>query len=95
MEHARYYIDVIEQFMQGTLAGESDWAAAWQIVTVSETEWAALIANLKASYQRLRTYMSLLETWEGRWEVAGAMAIAVHSAYHLGEIRQALCTLQK
>ncbi len=81
--------------MQGTLAGKPDWAAAWQIVAVSEAEWAASLANLKASYQRLRTYMSSLETWEGCWEVAGAMAIAVHSAYHLGEIRQALCTLQK
>jgi hypothetical protein len=95
VEHTRYYVYVLEQFMQGTLVGEPDWAAAWQIVTVTEAEWAASIASLQASYQRLRTYMRSLDSWEGRWEVGGAMAIVVHTAYHLGEIRQALCTRQK
>ena len=81
--------------MRGTLTGEPDWTAAWQIVAVSEAEWTDSIASLQASYGRLSAYMHSLDSWEGRWEVGGAMAIVVHTAYHLGEIRQALCTLQK
>lgn len=31
--------------------------------------------------------------WTNEDHVYGAMAILVHTAYHLGEIRQALCTI--
>jgi hypothetical protein len=34
---------------------------------------------------------------QAQWDedsLGGAMAVVVHSAYHLGEIRQALCMLQ-
>jgi len=33
------------------------------------------------------------DDWNDDDRVGGAMAIIVHTAYHLGEIRQALCTL--
>ena len=29
-------------------------------------------------------------TWEGEGDISGSLAILVHSAYHLGEIRQIL-----
>jgi hypothetical protein len=32
-------------------------------------------------------------TWNGERHLATVMAMIIHSAYHLGEIRQALCTL--
>jgi hypothetical protein len=35
------------------------------------------------------------ESWEGENDVAGALAVVVHTAYHLGEIRQALCTVRR
>ena len=34
------------------------------------------------------------DAWDNENAIGGALAIVVHSAYHLGEIRQALCTLQ-
>jgi hypothetical protein len=33
--------------------------------------------------------------WPSEREIGGAIAIIAHSAYHLGEIRQALCTLRE
>jgi hypothetical protein len=33
------------------------------------------------------------EKWDDE-TIGGSMAIIVHTAYHLGEIRQALCTLK-
>jgi hypothetical protein len=35
------------------------------------------------------------ETWDGENDIAGALAIAVHTAYHLGEIRQATCVVKQ
>jgi hypothetical protein len=32
--------------------------------------------------------------WDSENAIGGALAIVVHTAYHLGEIRQALCTLK-
>lgn len=40
--------------------------------------------------------LKAIERWEGEEEVGGALAIVVHTkAYHLGEIRQALCVLKQ
>ena len=36
-----------------------------------------------------------LTTRDGEDEIGGAMAILGHTAYHLGEIRQALCTIKR
>jgi hypothetical protein len=35
-----------------------------------------------------------VSTWESDPHLEGALAIAIHTAYHLGEIRQALCTIK-
>jgi hypothetical protein len=32
--------------------------------------------------------------WSDEGEIGGAIAVIAHTAYHLGEIRQALCTLK-
>ncbi len=32
--------------------------------------------------------------WGGETAIGGALAIVVHTAYHLGEIRQALCIVK-
>ena len=34
-----------------------------------------------------------LDNWENEAAIAVSLAIVVHTAYHLGEIRQALCTM--
>ena len=33
-------------------------------------------------------------TWESEFAIGGAMNALVHSAFHLGQIRQALCTIK-
>ena len=38
------------------------------------------------------------DEFRNKWNedtIGGALSIMVHTAYHLGEIRQALCTLKK
>ncbi len=57
-------------------------------------EWDALRANLEQTYRRVMSELRACETWEPDPHLASALAIAVHTAYHLGEIRQALCTIE-
>jgi hypothetical protein len=60
---------------------------------VTTVEWDALRARLKATYDRLSKMLRSIENWEHNDAIEGSMAIVVHTAYHLGEIRQALCTV--
>jgi hypothetical protein len=52
------------------------------------------VGSLKASYERMLALMRSFDTWEGENDIAGALAVLAHTAYHLGEIRQALCTVK-
>lgn len=94
VNHIRFFIDVLEQYMLGEPASTIDWAASWQVTVVSEAEWASLIQRLDAAFQRVRATMAGFTTWDGEDRIGGAMAILAHTAYHLGEIRQALCTIE-
>jgi len=94
VEHVRFYLQVLQEYMQQKAFGKVDWAASWYLKTVTPEEWEALKQRLKLTYQGLTALVKSLETWQGENELGGALAIVVHTAYHLGEIRQALCTIK-
>jgi hypothetical protein len=50
---------------------------------------------LRDSYNRLKTLIDDTPEWPNERQIGGIIATIVHTAYHLGEIRQALCTLKK
>ncbi|GAB4109950.1 MAG: hypothetical protein Fur005_08630 [Roseiflexaceae bacterium] len=60
---------------------------------VTPEKWLALQAELRASYQRALVLIDDTLEWKDANMIGGAIAMIVHSAYHLGEIRQALCIL--
>ena len=71
-----------------------DWGEIWRTVReVTDEEWSA-------SQERLReTYVAFLELaknapWQNVEEIEGALEVLAHNAYHLGEIRHALCTIK-
>ncbi len=92
--HIRFYIDHLEAFMRGQDPGKADWGAIWrEVEAVTPEAWAESIARLRTSYERVTALMRGFDTWTGEEDIGGALSILVHTAYHLGEIRQALCTL--
>ena len=95
VNHIRVYIEVLERYMRGEEVGPTDWAASWRVAGVDEAEWASLKQRLDAAYESMRTTMQGFTTWEGEDQIGGTLAILVHTAYHLGEIRQALCTIKR
>ena len=94
VEHVRFYLQVLQDYMQQKEVGKVDWAASWYLKTVTSEEWAALKQRLRSAYQDLTALVKGFDTWQGESELGGALAIVVHTAYHLGEIRQALCVIK-
>jgi hypothetical protein len=94
VNHVRFYLDVMEGYMTQTISGEVDWQSSWQVGAVTEDEWAGLKQALRDSYTRVRATMEDFDSWDSDDRVGGAVAIVVHTAHHLGEIRQMLCAIR-
>jgi hypothetical protein len=95
VRHVAFYLDVFERSLREPDMAPVDWDEIWRNTSaVNEAEWAAIQDELRISYGRVLTLLDETETWHGERHLATVMAMAVHSAYHLGEIRQALCTLR-
>ena len=93
--HVIFYLDVTEQYMVGQPPQNVDWGEIWRTVEkISPDEWNALREKLTTTYQRVNALMRAQTNWDNADFLGGALAIVVHTAYHLGEIRQALCTLR-
>ena len=91
--HITFYLEVSERALVNNDRTPADWDKIWRTVgEVSPAEWDDLRNNLKQVYSRITELFRAASDWKE--DIIGyAMAIIVHSAYHLGEIRQALCTL--
>jgi hypothetical protein len=95
VKHVCFYLEVLEGHMLNKPLGKVDWQEIWRTTReVTPEEWEAIKSKLKVTYQRVLAMMKGFDTWEGENQIGGSLAILVHTAYHLGEIRQALCTVK-
>ena len=93
--HVIFYLEVLEKYFLKQEVGKVDWGEIWRTVEkISPEDWASLKKKLRETYLRLDKLFHDTEIWDDD-TIGGSMAIVVHTAYHLGEIRQALCTLKK
>ena len=96
--HVIFYLEVVEDYILKKDRDNVDWGEIWRRVNkVSSEEWKAYQDQLKETYQRVISMLQKLdpETWNDERPIGGALAIAVHTAYHLGEIRQAMCIVKQ
>ena len=94
VEHVRFYLQVLAGCTQKKEIGKIDWEESWQLKEVTPEEWEALKKQLRETYESVLTLMKSLDTWEGEDDIGASLAILAHTAYHLGEIRQALCVVK-
>ncbi len=95
VKHTAFYLDVLEQNVRTQKFEPVDWGQIWREVTaVSPQEWQAIQDELRQSCNRTKQLIADQAEWQNEREVGGAIGMIVHTAYHLGEIRQALCTLK-
>jgi hypothetical protein len=93
--HVTFYLEVLERYMLTNDTGRVDWGEIWRTVSdVTPEQWQALRQKLRQTHRRVVTMLRSIDDWGDETSIAGALAIVVHTAYHLGEIRQALCTLR-
>lgn len=96
VKHVAFYLDVLEENVRTQKFERVDWGKIWREVTaVSAQEWQVIQDELRESYNRIKQLINDQSEWQNEREIGGAIAMIVHTAYHLGEIRQALCVLKK
>jgi hypothetical protein len=94
LAHVTFYLEVLERYFVAGDESPADWEEIWRTVgAVTAAEWDELRTKLETTYRRIVAELRAVESWEADPQLASALAIAVHTAYHLGEIRQALCTI--
>lgn len=93
--HITFYLEVLERYFVANDTSKADWGEIWRTVEkVTPEQWAALKEQLQQTYRRVASELRSAQVWESDPHLATALAITVHTAYHLGEIRQALCTVR-
>jgi hypothetical protein len=93
--HIIFYLEVLERYILEGGNGNVDWGEIWRTVNkVTPEEWNTLKHQLQQTYQRVLAMLKSDIDWGGETTIGGALAIVIHTAYHLGEIRQALCIVK-
>lgn len=95
VKHTAFYLDVLEKSLREHSFSRVDWDEIWRTVSsVTSEEWEAIKAELRTSYDRVQVLIQETTDWPNEVQIGQAMGFIVHTAYHLGEIRQALCTIK-
>ena len=90
-----FYLDVLEKGVRTQHFEKQDWGKIWRETSVvTSDEWEALKSELRQSYESIRALIHDTTEWPSENHIGGAIAPIVHTAYHLGEIRQALCIVK-
>ncbi|HYJ13762.1 MAG TPA: hypothetical protein VEW66_09225 [Thermomicrobiales bacterium] len=93
VNHIRFYVDAVLANAKAGAFIPVDWASSWAVETVTDEEWADLVARLKATFAEFRQLASVNDQWPEP-VLGGAFGVVIHTGYHLGEIRQALAYLR-
>jgi hypothetical protein len=95
VKHVAFYLETITKFMRNPNSPRVDWGEIWRTVNqVTVDEWQAIQGELRSNYNDVIKLIESTPAWPSEREIGSAIAIIVHTAYHLGEIRQALCILR-
>lgn len=84
--HTAFYLRAMERYFEG-FTGKTAWDESWTVQRVTEPEWDALRAQFRDDYERVVRNLRAVAAWdEGALDFG--MTVTVHSAYHLGAVRQ-------
>jgi hypothetical protein len=84
--HLSYYVQKLHEFVEGR-EPVLDWPRSWDSSVVDEAQWEAIRGELRGRYEALMGTLNSLAMWNDD-SIGDSMAILVHTAYHLGAIRQ-------
>ena len=91
VEHVRFYLDVLDGYMHTHEPVKANWREIWETVeVVTPEQWEQTKSRLRLSHAKIMNTINSFDKWDGEYDIAGALSILTHTAYHLGGIRQAL-----
>ena len=94
--HVSYYLRVLDDRMFQRDLSYVNWEQIWaEVGAVDAAQWERLQADLQADYERVKGHLDNVDQWEGTHELSCVLGIITHTAYHLGEIRQMMCHLER
>lgn len=95
VKHVAFYLDVIDKSVRDPHYPKVDWEEIWRTVKhVTPEEWEAIKVELRMNYDRIKKLIDETREWPSEQHIGGTIAVIAHTAYHIGAIRQALCTLK-
>lgn len=95
VKHVAFHLDYIVKYFRDPNPLQADWGEIWRTVNlVTPEEWQSIQSELRANYDRIQNLFKTIPDWISEYDIGIALAVVVHTAYHLGEIRQALCILR-
>ncbi len=95
VDHLCFALELVVRLARGEAVGEVDWQASWRRGDVTPEGWAALQGRLRDAHRDLLAVAGAAEAWRDPGAIGGAFATVAHTAFHLGQIRQALCTVRR
>lgn len=96
VKHVAFYLDTVDAQVRAGKYEPVDWSEIWRNTSaVTPAEWESIKSNLRGSYERIKKLVDDTPAWPDEGTIGGAIATIIHTAYHLGEIRQALCVIKK
>lgn len=95
VRHVIFYVTVLQRVIRGEEVGRLNWREIWENDRpVGAAEWDGLRAELRREYGNVRALHSDEATWKRDEAADEFVSIALHTAYHLGAIRQALAVIR-
>ena len=95
VRHVVFYVEIMQRVLRGEELGTVNWREIWENDRpVSRDAWKTQIAALRAEYAKVLAMLADTAIWEREDANGEFTAIAVHTAYHLGAIRQALAVIR-
>lgn len=95
VRHVAFYLRVLQASVRGEELGKVNWREIWENDRpVSAAEWKALVEELRREYDVLVRFLNEPATWDLASALGGALAVSIHTAYHLGAVRQALLVIR-
>ena len=95
VKHITFYLRTLERYMFENSNEPADWGEVWRTThAVTPEEWQGIQNDLHAAYDQLSRRVEQTQDWNDERLLGGILAVVTHTAYHLGEIRQATCVLK-
>lgn len=84
--HLLLYLEVLLGYLKGEIR-MTDWEVGWKKKTVDEEEWDKIRSGIRDTFESIEENAKESVIWDAD-RTTMTMSLAVHSAYHLGAIRQ-------